>query len=133
MNDATNIRARSGEGEWELLDRQAREAKEAMRRTAREMVDVRVHIQQHPWIAVGTASLAGVATAGLLRGLGNRDGAQTAQNVDSRTAPKRSTFTPLLTTIVGEAIKFLIPALFTGAVLSKTEEQLAEAHSEAAE
>lgn len=120
------LRVAGSETEAEFLARQAREAKAAMIESAREIVDVRQQIQEHPWIAVGAASVAG-----LLAGVGlqhrSNSSPETSNGPVAFRKAKKGALAPILSTLVSESVKFIVPTLFTGAVLAKTEEQIDEA------
>lgn len=105
--------------EEKYLEQQAADAKAAILATLRDLFDARAHIRHHPWLSVGVAGIAGVAAGSAI--------GRKRVNEGSKTPPAQSTMSPILKTIVGEAIKFAIPTLFTGAVLAKTDEQIDQA------
>src|SRR5262245_59919706 len=111
--------------EEQFLEQQAADANAAIADTIRDLLDPRKHIRQHPWWSVGAAGLAGVAAG---RGLARHHStSEESKGPAVATTAARATLSPIIKTIISEALKFLIPTLFTGAVLSKTEEQIDQA------
>jgi hypothetical protein len=111
--------------EAKFLERQAADANAAIMETIRELFDPRQHIRQHPWWSVGVAGLAGIATGKMLHHSGSHSSKEEGADIATH---KRSALPPMiLKTIISEGLKFLIPTLFTGAVLAKTQEQIDQA------